>query len=186
MSVFRKLVDDEGNETYEEVEVAELEIPEEVIREHPAYKQTLSESIERRKKLKEANDLLKSLQEQEETDEEENPEPEQAPERGQPIDVAEIARKAAEAAIQAIDQREADRLAQRSALDVIIDENHLSDDPEARSVLGELPIEQAKKVAKVMAQRALRFDDTPSGNDLRRGFNIDNVKKQMGFQDEEE
>lgn len=54
MDIFRKVVDDEGNETYEVVALNDVDI-----REHPNYKDVLTETVERRKEIKALKDQLK-------------------------------------------------------------------------------------------------------------------------------
>ena len=168
--VFRKVVDDEGNESYEPVAVTEIEIPEEVVREHPAYKNVLTESVERRQKLSEANKRLQSLIESNENDDDNESEGESAPPPEVPaIDVEALVNQAVERTTAELEKRQREAAERQGSLNTILRENHLDDDEEVRTLLLQLDPEKAASVAKVLAKRALRFDDTPGGSgDLRR------------------
>jgi hypothetical protein len=60
MPVYNKVTDDEGNVTYEEVEIATL-VTDELVKETEAYKNIFTESVSRRQRITDLNKQLKTL-----------------------------------------------------------------------------------------------------------------------------
>lgn len=60
MSIFRKVTNEDGEETYEEVDLAQVELPDEVVHNHPAYRKVAESDVKRRKRIKELTAQLQS------------------------------------------------------------------------------------------------------------------------------
>lgn len=166
-TIFRKQVDEDGNETYVEVDPREVELPED----HPLYekyKRATAESIERRKALKQLKEqnreLLASLEPDD--DNEDTPdEPKQTP----TVDPKEIARLALEE-FRAEQAREAEQKTTRQkTIDQIMKDTGLSET--FRPVLERIPDQAGMmETASHLAKELNAFENAPSNGNGEQGL----------------
>lgn len=180
--IFKKVVDEDGNETYVEIKPTDIELPDE----HPLnakLKQVTEESIARRKRIKE-------LREQLEHEAEETPPTPETPKAETPkaetpaIDPKEIARLALaefkaeqEAAQKAKSERD-------TAIDSIMKETGLR--AALRPVIARIPnLEDAKAAAQDLAKASTTFGQPPSaGNgDFNMNAMLDKVNERLKLGD---
>lgn len=164
-TIFRKEVDADGNETYVEVRLTEVELPDD----HPLVAElnsTKQESIKRRKELQK---LKKQIEQAEASEDGATPEPEptEARETTPAINVDEIVVRTAELTRKQLleEQRQAQEAEQsrKAAIDGILKETGLNET--YRPVIEAIPdLNDAKAKAAFLAEKVNRFDNVGGGN----------------------
>lgn len=162
MDVYKKVVAEDGSESYELVDPAQVELPED----HPVnvkLRRVTDEAIERRKKIKALETQLSTLKE----DGDEEPAPKtatQPPTALNPEEIAKMVREQLRAEMTAEAQASQTRLA---SIDAIMSETGL---PQSlRPVIEAIPDPTvARAQAVLLAQSGLQFEDAPAeGNGQR-------------------
>lgn len=193
MAYFRKVVDDEGNETFEEVDFSNEEldlsiIPDERFYEDGRYKEVADRDYSRRQKLKEAEERLKALQA---SDEDEDTSQDNSDDS---VD-AETVGMTPEQIQALIEQREADMFSR--LMDTINNRQKEEQEKEQRIVdilrKNELPddmreileaTDDPEKVAKSLARHTKKFSSGDSTGDSKGSLSdrLNAVNKRLGLE----
>lgn len=173
--IYVKGTDDEGKEVYTPLEKwDDVVIPDEVVRTTKAYKDTLTESVNRRNTIKTLREQLTKLETE---DGEPNPQPTPTPEptdtglnfksRQEMIDfiLAETTQRDT-ASAQAKRDKEA-------KITELVNKHQLGSD--AIPVLMQLELAQAEVTAQYIGQTKLRFDSTKGGAGEHRQISVDSI-----------
>lgn len=167
--VYIKTTDDEGKEVYSPADWKAVEVPEEVVREHPIHRAAVQESISRRQKIQSLQKQLTELDDKEET-----PAPKETPE---PLgyksrdelyaDIEKILTERNSAKSSAEKQREDQLLS-------LVNEHKLSTEvlPQLRNS------NNPEELARYLGQQKLKFDDY-KGGDLKPVPSVDDVAEKV-------
>lgn len=162
-TVFRKVVDDEGNETFVEVDLNEIELPET----HPIVNQLArvkEESIKRRQRIKELRAQLEAEERDDADSKAEAPEqPEQQDEKPAPVplDPKEIARLVREELLAEERAKREAQKAREKAINKIIQETGLNE--RFRPVIERIEdLDAAEAAARELVSNLNAFDIPPS------------------------
>lgn len=159
--VFVQETDSEGVVSYREVELSEVvtpeDVPDEVIRQSKSFKEVLSESIDRKKKLQA---FAQNKDEPEEPAQQERPASanKPTPEIDYEALVAQVEQRV-QAKLSEAEQAKAQR---KSEIDALMAETRLPET--ARPALEAVDNQETRKqIAAALANAGLRFSDTPGG-----------------------
>lgn len=156
--VYVKVVGDDGVDTYQPVEIRTLEIPAEVIHEHPVYKTVVKESIKRREKVAKLQEQVNALSKEEDDD---NPTPAPAP-QPEPLnfrDRAELFKFIQEEQEKVTGASQSAAQQRKTLIDGLIVEHKLGSDAYEVLDLSSDPT----KTASALGRSKLRFDDVSGG-----------------------
>lgn len=185
MSYFRKTTNEAGEEVFEEVDLSKEELPEAVVKAQKPFKEVLTQTIGRRKKIDELEAAIeaykKPLEESETPDPVEQPKKVEAPANASVVDPetlfkdfeARLAQKQADAELQ--------RKTEQENLAAILKEYGLKSD--AVEILNES--KDPRKVAEKLAKSAYRFDEQSSGDPDKKQMDsaVGGAFKRLGLED---
>lgn len=183
MPYFKQVLDDEGNETFVEVDFTEdvlEEIPDDVFFNDDRYKTVADRDYKRRQKVKELQEQLSKTGEEDPSDDTEEDDEQPEPVTLQQVQslLSNYSEEMLTTFKTKLEQEQEEKQQQEASLKSLLEENEL--DEEALPVLRQSS--NPEETAAYLAKSRLRFggsanaDNTPSIQDT-----LDNVNKRLGI-----